>query len=254
VRKEGGVKVGLIALVLTLPSLPAAAQTASAAAPGAPAVQPANPTAKAFIGLFLDEKSLLARVDRDIPAYYRSSPKFAALEADYPGITDYVIGRMLPGSEQRALHRLHVMSGPMAAYLSANMPEADLAQVVAFYRSPVGTKMIDILRQMNGAPMLQSMAGKVGQATGEDLEKGADATIAANGGIATKLTKAELDEIVHFLATDAGKKWKAIQPGFSAFMADLSNQEAQTSLPVVRAETASAIADYERDHPKKVSS
>jgi hypothetical protein len=241
----------LIALVLALPPLPAVAQTTRA---DEPATQPANATAKAFIALLVDEKSLLARVDRDVPAFYRASPKFKELEADYPGITDYVIARMLPGSKQRALHRLQVMSGPMTAYLSANMAEADLAQVVTFYRSPVGAKMIDILHQMDGTAMLQNMSAKAGQASGEDLEKGAAAAIAANGGFSSKFTQAELNEIVRFLATDAGKKWQAIRPGFSAFMADLSNKEAQTSLPVIRAEAASAIADYERDHPKKVSS
>ena len=243
-------RAALIAFALAVPSLPASAQAALA---DEVAPQPANATASAFIGLFLDEKSLLDRVDRDVPAFYRASPKFKELEADYPGITEYVIGRMLPGSRQRTLHRMQIMSGPMAAYLSAKMAEADLVQVLAFYRSPVGAKMIDLLRQMDGTPMLKNMAAKAGQASGEDLEKGAAATITANGGFSSKFTRAELDEIVGFLATDAGKKWQAIRPGFSAFMADLSNKEAQTSLPAIRAEAASAIADYERDHPKKVS-
>lgn len=240
----------LIAFTLAVSSLPVVAQTAPA---DVPATQPASATATAFIVLFLDEKSLLARVDRDVPAFYRASPRFKELEAAYPGITEYVIGRMLPGSKQRTLHRLQVMSGPMAAYLSANMAEADLGQVVAFCRSPVGAKMIGLLRQMDGTPMLQNMAAKADQASGEDLDRGAAATITANGGLFSKLTQGELSEIVGFLATDAGKKWQAIRPGFSAFMADLSNKEAQTSLPTIRAEAASAIADYERDHPKKVS-
>jgi hypothetical protein len=245
-------RTGLIvfALALTVAPLPGVARTAPIEEPAA---QPGSATAATLVGMFIDEQSLLARVDRDIPAMYRGSPKFQALEADYPGITDYVIGRMLPGSKRRTVDRLHLMSGPMAAYLSANMAEADLAQVVTFYRGPVGAKMIGILRQVNGAPMLQSMASKAGKVTGEDLEKGAAATIAADGGVATKLTQTELAAVVRFLATDAGKKWTTIRPGFSAFMADLSNKEAQASLPVIRAEVASAIADYERDHPKKVS-
>jgi hypothetical protein len=240
----------LIALALAVPALPAAAQTTPMETSAA---QPVSAMATAFVAIFLDEDSMVARVDRDVPAVYRASPKFHALEVDYPGITDYVIGRILPSSKRRVVERLHRMSSPIAAYLSAHIAEADLARVVDFYRSPVGAKMVGILRQMDGAPMLQSMAPKLGKATGQDLEKSAASTIAANGGIAKKFTDSELDEITRFLATDAGKKWTAIQPSFYAAMAELSNEDAQKSLPAIRAEVGSVIADYEREHPKKVS-
>jgi hypothetical protein len=32
------------------------------------------------------------------------------------------------------------------------------------------------------------------------------------------------------------------------------NKDAQASLPAIRAEVTTAIADYQREHPKKVSS
>jgi hypothetical protein len=80
------------------------------------------------------------------------------------------------------------------------------------------------------------------------------AASAANGGFAAKLNDAELAEVVRFSERGAGKKWIALQPGFNAATADMVNQDAQASLPVIRAESAAAIADYKRDHPKKAPS
>ena len=227
---------------------------AQAVPPVTDAGQPVSATATALVTVMADPDSLVMRTRRDVSASFRTNPELQALEADYPGITDAVIARVLPNTEQRVIERGARMRAKMAAYLSANMAEADLAAILRFFRSPTGTRMIDILRDISAVPMMKNVGPRAGRLSGTDITNGVAAATAANGGFAAKLNDAELAEVVRFSESDAGKKWLALQPGFNAATADMINQDAQASLPVIRAESAAAIADYKRDHPKKAPS
>lgn len=242
-------RTGLIALALVAAPSGAWAQTAPAETPAA---RPASVSALGLVTLFTDQDRALERARRDLPVVYRASPNLQALEVEYPGITDYFIARMLPDAEQRVVERSRRLRDPMAAWLSATMTESELTQVLAFYRNGAGARILGMVGQMNGAPMLRNLAPKLGQFSGDDLKNGASATIAAND-LASQLTPAERVQVTAFAATDAGRKWQSVQPGFFAMMADFANRDAQTSLPVIRAEAAAIIAEYERDHPRKAS-
>jgi hypothetical protein len=196
---------------------------------------------------------MVERTRRDLPVAYRASAQLQELESENPGFLDYFIARMLPDAERRVKERTVRMSSQMTAWLSANLADADLTAILAFYQGPVGTKVIGLLRQMSLVPLAQSIGAKVstGDVRGADMQNGAAATIAANGGLASRLTPADLAEVMRFLATDAGQKWKAVQPAFYTEMANFLNKEAQGALPAIRTETAAVIADYKREHPKK---
>lgn len=241
----------MIALALTAFAQVATAQTLPAATG---TQQPVSTTATALTDLLSESASLVMRARRDFPASRRASPMLQALEIDYPGVTDYVIDHTLPNAELRIKERGARMQPQIAAYISANMTEGDLAKVLSFYRGPAGTRLLDIARDASAVPIMRRVGSSAGQLTGSDVASGTAEAAAAMGGFSAKLTDAERTETRRFGESAAGKKWEALQPGLNGAMADILNREAQVSLPIVRAETAAAIADYKRDHPKKAPS
>ena len=135
----------LVLLAAAALSAPAAALAASPAA--ATALDPAAKKAALKLAriLYTEESQLRMAgrmIDETIAPALRKDENFAALELDYPGITNAMIAEMRPLLEGYVREALPDYYDRVAALLGSKLTAAEIDDLAGFYLSPTGRKLL----------------------------------------------------------------------------------------------------------------
>lgn len=227
----------------------AAALLLAAAAATAPAPAFAQSTATAdparralafeLAKLLNPEAPIMAALDKafgeSLPAMLLADPQMKEMEARYPGLATAMADAMRPILLGYLRESVPVL-WDRTAVIYSELSEADLRVLIAFYRSPTGARIIELMS--SGAelgPMLEAMmADDARETTGQALT--ATTRQAANAAV-RKLTPAQVQEAARFAQTPAARRAIALQPRMAAMMAEWANNPS----PEVQAEMEAAI-------------
>jgi hypothetical protein len=194
----------------------------------APAVDPVRQKLGNDLARLLNsEESTLAVSERGIseamPKAMMADANVKALETQYPGIVDAMVAAMKPilmGHIRSTMPELWTLVGN---FYASNLSEADLRAALAFYGSPSGRRIIDLMSAgIDMGPMLDDMvsSGKY-QVTESNLKSSVMPAVAQVPG---KLTPAEMQATMRFGMSAEGQRVVALTPRVSKLVAEWSNK------------------------------
>ena len=195
----------------------AAAPVASAQTVAPPAAARIAP-ARLALGLELarllnSEAGTIAMLEKmlgeSLPRAILADPNVAAMERQYPGIVADMIAAMKPLMITYMRGELPSLWEPLAALYATHLSEADLHEVIAFYSSPTGARIIAFMEQsVDYEPMLREMAASGDYALSDAAMDNAEA--ASVEQLPGQLSPGEMAAVVRFTNTPAGRRFVAL--------------------------------------------
>jgi hypothetical protein len=204
----------------------------------------------------LTNSEALTRVQFDkmlkdtLPKQLGANPDFIELEAAIPGITDKVIDAMAPIIIKHVITRLPALWTRVGALYANGLTQRELEQVLAFYQSPVGRRLMDAM----GKKMDYSRAVRQGiqdpktPLTADDIQSAQQIGVL---GLQQELTAADLVEIKRFESLPVGPKLGALALRFQEVTAAWGNEPSpEVDAAVQEAVMAAMKPELEKLAPK----
>lgn len=211
----------LLALPLLFIASPLAAQTSTSAPPGSATTHSA--IAMEFAREYMPDDLISISVIRAEESFLKAAkiyPKLIQLEADYPGITQ-AAAKSAGVAVQNIYGRWHPgMHIKLAQFFGSRMSDADLRNLTAFYRSPLGQRIrVITLQNMDSDVIINRILE-----TGEFALAPEDALRITNPAkVMAQMTPAEHQEFSNFIATPTGQNLVKLAPDLVPFMTAESN-------------------------------
>jgi hypothetical protein len=236
----------LLAAAATVLALAAADSAFAQNAPtktarAAPQIDPARKALGYQLAKLLnDEDATMTLLQRGLaetlPKAMANDPNIKTLEGAYPGILKAMVDSMSPIIVRYMHGELPGLWDKLGDFYAANLTEADLRAAIAFYGSPTGKHMIEIMMTSTDmAPMLNEM---VASGNYEVTQSGLRTTAMTGARqVSGKLSPAETAETMRFGLSPEGKHIIALGPRAMAMMAEWSNQPT----PAIDAEIEKAL-------------
>jgi hypothetical protein len=187
-------------------------------------------------------------MNETVPRSLAASPEFAAMEKQFPGIGKAVIDAMAPIVIEGTVKRLPELWRRLApAYFDAFTAD-ELREVIAFYRSPLGTRIIQIMGEESdfAGAMAEAMHSPNGNISQNAVRQGIEA---GSAGLVRRLSAEDLRKIGEFMATPAGKKVGEIAPRVQQIAAEWGNDQPPELQQQVQAAVVSAVQRYTGKKP-----
>jgi hypothetical protein len=150
------------AALLLLPSAAVRAQTAPAPAAGPLTATPAALELGREIARLLNLGEVFEiQMDKTfsvtLPAQLRAQPVYQALEVDYPGLTTHIAAAMREPLTKGLLDNTGPLIDGLAQVYATNLTEAELRELLDFYRSPAGHWLVlEIAKGWDASQLLQA--------------------------------------------------------------------------------------------------
>lgn len=219
----------MFALLLTMALAPDAPPPprlapASAAAPAQGSLALGVEIASLLNNADSTSRQMVKLFDETMPSTLAANRDLAALEAEYPGIIKRMIEAMRPEVERQVIGGLPVLWDRMAAVYAGAMTDAEMREMLAFYRSPTGQWLIESIGE--GADLSKLMANLLenenASITSGDLN--AVVTASVERDLKRTLTKERERDILRMYASPAGRKITALNPKLLEIGAAWSNE------------------------------
>lgn len=225
---------------------PATASAQATPAP-APAIDPARKALAYELAQLLSGEAIVMtqvrRVFADaLPKGLIADPNIAALEKERPGVVKAMIAAMEPVILRHMkieLPRLWERVTPIYATLG----ESDLREAMAFYRSPTGARVIDIMMaEVDYAPLFRGMAESGDyEVRSEDV----NATLMTGASkVSAGLTPEQRAATVAFGASPAGRRIIALTPQVNAAMLTWTNEPSPALDAELEKVAVAALTDF----------
>jgi hypothetical protein len=212
----------LLLAAVTAAPLPALAQSA-------PITATVDPTRRALgyelAQLLNSEAMIMALLDRmlidTMPDALLQDSNVQRMEAEYPGIVKAMIEAMSPILKRYVIGMLPRIWDEVAVIYAGNLSEDDLRKVIAFYRSPTGVRVIELmLNDLDFGPGMTAMIQSGNFEGGEALV--GDAIRVSANRLPGKLTPAQREDVVRFGLSPAGQRAFALTPRVEAVVAQIT--------------------------------
>jgi hypothetical protein len=260
--RHTGILAGIIAMLLT-PAGGLAQNTQAVPPPARPAtgVNPAPmppvtvaPTERSralaleLATLLNSEETLKQQLERiyeeTLPAMLAARPDFQKLEAAYPGVIQVAIDSERKVVAAHALDQLHRIRAYTGSLYAERFTEAELAKVLAHYRSPTGQQ---ILSAIAAGYDLSAIITKNIDSLGEAELEGGDlleATMPGTLKFLSEMTPQERSEISIFMLTPEARKWTAAQSGIMQSVAAYGNEINKPVMAEAQKVVREALTDF----------
>ena len=235
----------LMLAVLAVAIVPAslAAQTAQPTAPATVSAAQAMTLAQLMSPRELMLDMELREFDRHFVPSLRGEADLQSLEAEYPGLFEAMHKATRPLVAKgigRTVDRVHEA---MAAIIQDKFTTADVAELIDFYRSPVGQKTVQQMAGAADATELYQQAVKQ-----DDFKLSADTIAQHNRASATKAAKSftpdEQAQMLLFMAKPSFSKLAEAQPQIQQLLAEKFNASDPDFDREVEQAMSSAIAQH----------
>lgn len=197
------------------------APLAAAPAPAKPDLPVLTPTAESralsleLAALLNSEAITRKQLDKayteTLPKVMKSSPVFAELEKKFPGIADVAIKAERDIVEPWSIAQLPEIHKVIADKISAYLTASDIKALLAFYKGPVGAKVLDGVAEGSDITQIaqRNLEGGDVKLTAGDIDRAT--ARAAAPTIMRKLDAADLTALMKFTASPEGLKWREAQ-------------------------------------------
>jgi len=207
-----------------LPTAPALAQAANASA---------EAVADPFAGLVqainsgVDEDVMFARLLSQMrDALIAGDPNSAALEREYPGVISAMVEAMAPGLRRHSQRLNGEMNRRMAALFGSSLTADEARDAAAFYRSPLGRRLLASVQENHTSNALVREAVAEGASGEVAISRDAVAADMAAGGRAA-IRDLSADDMAQMARMAATASWlakvNALQPQIIAIRTTMEN-------------------------------
>lgn len=200
----------------------------------------------------LTRKQLDKAYNETMPKVLANNQQFRVMEFQYPGISAAVINAereiVVPGT----IAILPGVQGALADVISAHITAQELKELLAYYKSPLGLKILDGIAEGSDLSGLaqKNLNDEDSPLTGEDLKNAT--SIAAMPTILKSLAKDDIQQLVRFGLSPTGKKWRAMGPLMLSTAAEYQNNNTTDLKTKAQENVLMAVTQYMRDHPSAV--
>jgi len=162
--------------------------------------------------------------DETMPSVLAANPDLAELETEYPGILKRMIEAMRPEIERQVVGGLPVLWDRMAAVYAGALTDAEMREMLVFYRSPTGQWLIESVAE--GADFSKLMANLIeneeASITADDLKAAVAESVERD--VKRTMTKERSRDILRMFSTPAGRKTVALNSRLLEIGAAWSNE------------------------------
>lgn len=214
------------------------AQTAAMTAQAAPSVrntiqqaastsEPSYETAYNFAKALRSKEMLLVEsrysFDGGLAKDLQSDSEIASMEADYPGITQYLMLELRSEVEKQVTDSLPALWDSLARLFVKTMNERQLAEALAYYSSDSGKRLIvATLENANYSRLTKAMIDNPeGNITGNDLSNSMRAGV---GKTVSAMSAEDQSALLAFSKTEAYGKVRELGPKVQAVSAEWANE------------------------------
>lgn len=201
----------------------------------------------------LTRKQLKKAYTETLPKLFAENAQFRALEFQYPGITAAAIKAeeeiVVPGT----IALLPGIHAALAEVISARVTAQELAALLAFYRGPVGAKVLNGVAEGTdfSAIAQKNIENESAVLTTQDIKSATSR--AAMPGILQSLTKEEIQNLARWSISPAARKWQKMEQVILTTVVDFRNRNSGDLTTKAQENVAVAVMQYMRDHPSKMS-
>lgn len=233
-----------LVLILSVFATPLVAQPAPSATIAA---------SRQALGLQLAEitnSEALSRVQLDkmlretFPKQMAANPDFVELESMFPGVSAKVVDALAPIVMTGVLERLPTLWERIGVIYASEFSERELRQLIGFYSSPVGVRLIDIMgRRSDFSKAIDTvLRDPDAKLSPDDMKSGLQIGIR---GVVQELTPAETAEIRRFFeSSPVGAKMVAVTPRVQSTAADWGNEPSPELDAQVEAAVQAVLKPY----------
>lgn len=190
-------------LVLAAPAPLAHAQSAPASAIDPARLALGIDLARITNGDEVSHAQLNKMMSETMPNALKSNPDVVAMEKQYPGIITAMLDGMRPLFEKYMNSEMEKLLPVIGRIYAEKMSVADLQATIAFYRSPLGKHVLEMMGEESdfSAALSEAIADPDNKVSESGLRAGLYAGVM---GVRARLTPAETAEIGRFEASSAG--------------------------------------------------
>lgn len=202
----------------------------------------------------LTRKQLKKAYTETLPKLFAENAQFRALEFQFPGITAVAIKAeeevVVPGT----IALLPGIHAALANVICARITAQELSALLAFYRSPVGIKVINGIADGTdfSAIAQKNINDENAVVTEQDIKSATSS--AAMPGILQSFTKDDMQSVARWSVSVPARKWQKMEPILLSTIVDFRNQNSGDLKTKAQENVAIAVMQYMRDHPSKLPS
>lgn len=192
--------------------------------------------------------------DETMPAVLADDPNVAALEVEFPGITQRMLDAMQSEVETQVVAGLPDLWNRLGTIYAGSLTDAEMRELLIFYRSPTGQWLIDgIVTGADFSKWLGTvMTNPDVEITAGDLRSAVQGGHVQAGLVRTMTAEREAD-LRKLFATSAGRKVLALNPKLLEVGAAWSNESTPEEDARIDAIVDGVIAEF-IDAPEDKSS
>lgn len=233
--------------LLSMLSTPLIAQPPSAAAkPSAEAVALGYQIAQVTNSEALTRTQLNKLLGETLPKQFAANPDFVELESRFSGISAAYIAKLSPLIIDAVIPKLPELWARIGPVYARSFTESELRELLNFYRSPTGTRMIEVIGRRGDFTRLLNEAIQTPDAkiSAESLRSGVDVGIRSIG---SELSAADKAEIQRLESSPLAPKMLAIRPEITEITADWGNEPSPDNEAKIEAVTKAFFEGYFKD-------
>lgn len=191
------------------------------------------------------EKMGLAMARRTLGEALASNSELAELEKEWPGITEFVQRRMERHAEKEVRENLAAGWARKAIFFKDNLTDAQLRELVALYRSPLGQKAVAFASRQTAMPLVKEVVTTEGRPVSASQMKKLMVD-SSDRGFAEAMTKTDIAALAKFARSPAGRRWMEIQPQLYALEAAMMNEGMADQIKIKRTQSVmiTAVQDF----------
>ena len=214
----------LLSMALAPDATPTRATPVSVAAPAQGSLALGVEIAALLNNAESTSRQMVKLFDETMPSVLAANPDMAELEAEYPGIIQRMIEAMRPEVEKQVVGGLPALWDRMAAIYASALTDAEMREMLAFYRSPTGQWLIESIAE--GAD-LSKLMGNLLEKDDASITPGDLRVVVADSverDLKRTMTKERERDILRMYASPAGRKTTALNSRLLEVGAAWSNE------------------------------
>jgi hypothetical protein len=172
-----------------------------------------------------------------------NKPQDASVYSSNPGLREAIIAATWPVVREHFVANLPVKAAKMAGFFAQRLSPDDIDQLVGFYGSPTGTKLIaKMYASLDARKLAQAAHANGTGAARADAVK--DVSDSAAEQALSSLDADDYKQLFTFAATPAFQRLKAALPEFHQLTAQLASEDHSAVNADVKAAAAAAVKKY----------
>ncbi len=228
------------ALAQTAPS-PAASKAYTAPAPSAEQMQLAMDLAKITSDGAAGTPEMLVSVNMLVEGQLAAQPSMKELEKGHPGIIKHISKIITDVSHRQTEASMPKLQSQLQTLFATNMNGRELQQALAFYRSPVGMKLIAAQHSGKNLDGMFASILENGEITERDLKT---RNLQVSGDVTKNLEGVEEQTLLDFAKTQAFLKIRMLGPKVTTITTTWSNESSPEDDAEMDAIISQEIADF----------